>query len=70
MYITFGEYDFLVIAEGGTNLTDFAAGLLAAAAGGGVTDLRSTVAMTSAEPKTAFEKAGSIASGFKTAGQK
>ncbi len=47
-YVTFGEYDFLVIAEA-PGETQMAAVLLAAAAGGGVTDLKTTLAMTSIE---------------------
>ncbi|HUG63384.1 MAG TPA: GYD domain-containing protein [Methylomirabilota bacterium] len=68
-YVTFGEYDFMVIGEGDASMTDFAAALMVASAGGGVTDLKSTVAITSAEAKTAFTKAGSMAAGFKAAGQ-
>ena len=46
-YATFGDYDFLSIAEVPDN-TQMAAVLLAAGSGGGVTDLKTTVAMTSA----------------------
>jgi hypothetical protein len=45
-----------------------AAVLLAAAGGGGVTDLRTTVALTSIEAKSAFAAAADIAPGFKSAG--
>jgi hypothetical protein len=45
-----------------------AAVLLAAASGGGVTDLRTTVGMTSVEAKGAFAAASDLASGFKSAG--
>ena len=38
-YVTFGEYDFLAIAEVPNNI-QMAAALLAAGSGGGVTDLR------------------------------
>src|SRR3954469_17158739 len=51
-YITFGETDFLLIVEA-PNEQAMAATVLAAAAGGGVTDLRTTVAMTAAEAKEA-----------------
>ena len=45
-YVTFGEFDFLSIVEV-PGETQMAAALLAAAGGGGVTDLRTTLAMTS-----------------------
>lgn len=66
-YVTFGEYDFMTIAEAPDN-TQMAAVLLAAGAGGGVTDLRTTVAMTSIEGKGAFAVASDLAPSFKSAG--
>ncbi len=66
-YVTFGEYDFLVIAEA-PGETQMAAVLLAAAAGGGVTDLKTTLAMTSIEAKGAFAAASDLTSGFRSAG--
>jgi len=66
-YLTFGEYDFLAIAEV-PNDVQTAAVLLAAASGGGVSDLRTTVAMTAVEAKSAFAAAGDLAPGFKSAG--
>ncbi len=66
-YMTFGEYDFLSIAEAPSE-TQMAAVLLAAASGGGVTDLRTTLAMTSIEAKGAFAAAGDLAPGFRSAG--
>lgn len=66
-YLTFGEYDFLTIAEL-PNDTQAAAVILAAASGGGTTDLRTTVAMTSVEAKGAFAAAADLAPGFKSAG--
>jgi len=65
--LTFGEYDFLSIAEV-PNDTQMAAVLLAAGSGGGVTDLRTTVAMTSIEAKGAFAAASDLAPRFKSAG--
>jgi uncharacterized protein with GYD domain len=67
-YMTFGEYDFLIVSEG--PIDGAAAAAIVAAAGGGVTDLKTTVAMTSADMKNAFIKAGSIASAFRSAGAK
>jgi uncharacterized protein with GYD domain len=66
-YLTFGEYDFMAIAEAPDN-TQMAVVLLAAGAGGGVSDLRTTVAMTSVEAKGAFAAASDLAPGFKSAG--
>lgn len=66
-YLTFGEYDFLTVAEAPDN-TQMAAVLLAAGSGGGVSDLRTTVAMTSVEAKGVFAAASDIAPGFKSAG--
>jgi uncharacterized protein with GYD domain len=66
-YLTFGEYDFLSIAELPSDI-QAAAVLLAAAGGGGVTGLRTTVAMTSVEAKGAFAAASDLAPGFKSAG--
>ena len=66
-YLTFGEYDFLVIAEAPSE-TQMAAVLLAAGSSGGVTDLRTTVAMTSTDAKGAFAAASDLAPSFKSAG--
>jgi uncharacterized protein with GYD domain len=66
-YLTFGEYDFMSIAEV-PNDTQMAAVLLAAGSGGGVTDLKPTVAMTSVEAKGAFAAASDLAPNFKSAG--
>jgi len=66
-YLTFGEYDFLTIFEVPSDI-QAAATLLAAASGGGVSDLKTTVAMTSVEAKGAFAAASDLAPGFKSAG--
>jgi uncharacterized protein with GYD domain len=68
-YMTFGEYDFLIVSEG-PSLDGAAAAAIVAAASGGVTDLKTTVGMTSSEMKNAFVKAGSIAASFRSAGAK
>src|SRR5450759_1570553 len=65
-YLTFGEYDFLSIAEA-PNDTHMSAVLLAAGSSGGVTDLKTTVAMTSIEAKGAFAAASDLAPCFKSA---
>lgn len=66
-YVTFGEYDFLTVAEMPSE-QQMGAVLLAAASGGGITDLRTTLAMTSIEAKGAFAAASDLASGFRSAG--
>lgn len=66
-YLTFGEYDFLVIAEM-PGETQMAAALLAASAGGGITDLRTMLAMTSVEAKGAFAAASDLTATYKSAG--
>lgn len=66
-YVTFGEHDFLVIFDiPGANA--MASALFAAAAGGGVTDLKTVLAMTTADAKEAFAAAGRIAGAFRSAG--
>ena len=60
LYFTFGEYDFLLIAEASSE-TQIAAALLTAASVGGVTDLRTMLAMTTIEAKGAFAAAGDLA---------
>lgn len=70
-FVTFGEYDFLTIAEGPSGKeSDMMAALVTAAGSGGVTHLKTTVAVTSADAKTAFEKAKKLSKGFKAAGRK
>src|ERR671917_2081782 len=67
-YLTFGEYDFLLVAEA-PNESAMASAVLAAASGGGVTNLRTTLAMTPTDAMKAFEAAGSLAQSFKSAGE-
>ena len=66
-YLTFGEYDFLAIAEA-PNDVQMAAALLAAGSGGGITDVRTMVALTSIEAKGAFAAASDLAPSFRSAG--
>jgi uncharacterized protein with GYD domain len=67
LYMTFGEYDFLLIGEAPSE-RDVLAALIAAAGGGGVTNLNTTLAVNAADMKNAFAKAGSIAAKFRAAG--
>lgn len=66
-YFTFGEFDFLAIADAPSE-TQMAAVLIAAAGSGGITDLRTTLAMSSAEAKGAFAAAGDLARTFRSPG--
>lgn len=66
-YVTFGDYDFLLIADVPDNMK-MAAALLAAGSGAGVTDLKTTVAMTSIEAKGALAAASDIAPSFRSPG--
>src|SRR5476649_567565 len=61
-YLTFGEYDFLTIAEAPSE-TQMAAALLAAASGGGITDMRTTLALSAAESKGVFAAASDLTLG-------
>jgi uncharacterized protein with GYD domain len=66
-YFTFGEYDFLTIAEAPSE-TQMAAALIAAGGSGGITGLRTMLAMNAAEAKGAFAAAGDLARAFRSAG--
>ena len=66
-YFTFGEYDFLAIVEG-PDPQQAATMLITAASSGGVSDLKTTVAMTSADAKKCFEAAGGLKKSFRPAG--
>lgn len=68
-YVTLGEYDFLIINEAEGDLQAFIAGAAAAAASGGVSDLRTTVAIPASEMKGAFEKAAATAAQYRGPGQ-
>lgn len=66
-YVTFGEYDFMTVADV-PNDTQMASVLLAAGSSGGVTGLKTTVAMTSIEAKGAFAAASDLVPGYKAPG--
>jgi uncharacterized protein with GYD domain len=66
-YLTFGPHDWLVIGEFPDNKTA-ASAILAAAAGGSLADMETTVAMTAKDAKGTFEAAGKAASAFRGAG--
>ena len=68
-YFTFGEYDFIVISEF-DDLNAVTPALIAAAAGGSLTDVRTTIGMKWSDGRDAFEKAQPLAASFKSAGRK
>ena len=70
-YVTFGDYDFMAIIESGKGKseTDTMSALLAAAASGGVTDLRTTVGVRSKDAMKAMRGAKKLIKNFTPAGQ-
>jgi len=67
-YMTFGEDDFVFIAECPDNHTVLSLSILGTA-GGSVSDLKTAAAMTSKEAMAAFKNAGALAGSFKSAGR-
>lgn len=62
-YLTFGEFDFLVISEGPSE--GVATSTIAAAASGEVTGLRTQLAVPSSAMIETFTRAAPIAAGFR-----
>ena len=67
-YVTLGHYDFLVITEA-PSAKEASAAIVAAAAGGSVTDVETTEAFTSSEAKQIFTIAGKAAENYKLPGK-
>jgi uncharacterized protein with GYD domain len=67
-YLTFGHHDWLAIGEFPDEKAA-AAAILAAAAGGSLSDVETTVAMTSQEAAATFKAAGQAAKDFRSAGR-
>jgi len=67
-YLTFGRHDWLVIGEFPDEKTA-ASAVLAAAAGGSLADIETTVAMTARDATGTFEAAGKAARSFRSAGR-
>lgn len=63
----FGRHDWLVIGEF-PNEKVAASAVLAAAAGGSLSDIETTVAMTAKDAAATFEAAGNAARSFRSAG--
>jgi uncharacterized protein with GYD domain len=66
-YLTFGAYDFLAIIEMPGEM-QMASALMAAASGGGVTDLCTVTALSPSQMKGALAAASELARGFRSAG--
>ncbi len=58
-FYAFGEYDLVIIAEAENNV-DAAAGVLAAVSGGALSNIKTTVLMTSEDGVAAIRKAGEV----------
>jgi uncharacterized protein with GYD domain len=67
-YLTFGDYDWMVIAEM-PNERAMLSAVIAAAEGGSLTDLKTTTALTAEDTVQAFEDARRLRTSFKSAGQ-
>jgi uncharacterized protein with GYD domain len=66
-YLTLGPYDWLIIAEAPDEPTMISA-VLAAAAGGSLSDITTTVALTASDTTKAFRRAGELTLKFRSAG--
>ena len=67
-YLTFGRHDWLAIGEFSDEKAA-ASAVLAAAAGGSLSDIETTVAMTAKDAVATFESAGKAAREFRSAGR-
>ena len=67
-YLTFGPHDWLCIGEFPDNKAA-ASAILAAAGGGSLSDIETTVAMTAQEAQATFDAAGRAAKTFRSAGR-
>jgi uncharacterized protein with GYD domain len=68
-YLTFGASDWLVIGEF-PNEKAAATAILAAAAGGSLSHVETTIAMTAKEAEATFQQATKAAKSFRSAGQR
>ena len=67
-YLTFGRHDWLAIGEFPDEKAA-ASAVLAAAGGGSLSDVETTVAMTAKDAFATFESAGKAAKAFRSAGR-
>ncbi|MGH6840571.1 MAG: GYD domain-containing protein [Methylocella sp.] len=68
LYFTFGEYDFLSISEAPSEEV-MASALIAGAASGGTSNLKTSVALTAKDAMKAFKSAGALSKSFKPPGR-
>jgi uncharacterized protein with GYD domain len=68
LVLTFGDYDWMVIAEMPSE-REMLSAVIAAAEGGSLTDLKTTTALTAEETVQAFQNASRLRTSFKSAGQ-
>ena len=66
-YLTFGHHDWMAISEF-PNEKAVASAILAAAAGGSLSDIETTVAMTAKDAHATFEFSGKAAKDFRALG--
>jgi uncharacterized protein with GYD domain len=66
-YLTLGRYDWLIIAEAPDERT-LVSTVLAAAAGGSLSDITTTVALSAQDTVKALGQAGELAKNFRSAG--
>jgi uncharacterized protein with GYD domain len=66
-YFTLGDYDFAVLCEF-ASLEQMTPAVIAAAAGGSLTDMKTTVGMSWDDAKAAFAASEKLAEGFRSAG--
>jgi uncharacterized protein with GYD domain len=67
-YLTFGHHDWMAIGEFPDEKAA-ASAILAAAAGGSLSDIETTVAMSAKDAHATFEAAGKVAKDFRSAGR-
>ena len=68
-YFTFGQHDFILIGEA-KNEHVWMSALIVGAAGGGLSNLTTTVAVTPAQAKQTFTSAKDLRKSFRAAGDK
>src|SRR6201982_2954329 len=68
-YLTFGQHDWLAIGEF-PDAKAAASAILAAAAGGSLSDIETTPAMTAKDAHPTFESAAKAAKAFRSAGRR
>jgi uncharacterized protein with GYD domain len=66
-YVTFGEYDFMLIAEADSEV-DVAGALMAVAAAGTVTAMKTTIALSGADAKAAMERGKRMTGAYRVPG--